>query len=322
MVLRRNVLIFHAGALGDFVLNWPLALAAGRLFPQSRVFYITHAEKGKLAERVLGVESADIEAGWHHLYSDPAQLPERAVKLLAGAHTIFAFTCAAGDACDANLRRIAPHATIATLHPTPRERFEGHATEDLLSQLSAWPVVRTAVEQMLRSIADRGVGPGRASGAQAVLIHPGSGGREKCWPLEQFAALAGRLLEQGRCVRVLLGEVERERMGAGELGCFPSAAEIRRPPTCVELAEELLGGSALVCNDSGPGHLAGVLGVPVLSLFGPTDPRLWRPMGPRGQVLRHQPFSQLTVDEVWGALGELLSRTLCQNGTHEGDDGE
>jgi hypothetical protein len=70
MVPRRNVLIFHSGALGDFILTWPLAVTLGRLLPQSRIFYVTHGEKGKLAEKVLGVESVDLESGWHHLFTE------------------------------------------------------------------------------------------------------------------------------------------------------------------------------------------------------------------------------------------------------------
>ena len=41
MLPGRNILLFHAGALGDFVVTWPLALALARLHPQSRVFYVT-----------------------------------------------------------------------------------------------------------------------------------------------------------------------------------------------------------------------------------------------------------------------------------------
>ena len=67
LALRRNILLFHLGALGDFVVTWPLALALARIYPQSRLFFVTHGQKGALAEKVLRVESADIEAGWHHL---------------------------------------------------------------------------------------------------------------------------------------------------------------------------------------------------------------------------------------------------------------
>ena len=84
-MLRRNVLIFHLGALGDFVVTWPLALTLARLFPQSRIFYVTHGQKGALAEKVLRIESSDIEAGWHQLFSEDAELPAAAARALAGA---------------------------------------------------------------------------------------------------------------------------------------------------------------------------------------------------------------------------------------------
>src|ERR1700759_2646337 len=92
MTLRRNILIFHLGALGDFIVTWPLALALARLHPQSRVFYITHGEKGALDERILRVESLDREsAGWPRLFSDTPDLPAPAARVLSGAHTIVSF---------------------------------------------------------------------------------------------------------------------------------------------------------------------------------------------------------------------------------------
>ena len=51
-------------------------------------------------------------------------------------------------------------------------------------------------------------------------------------------------------------------------------------------------------NDSGLGHLAGLLGVPTLALFGPTDPARWAPVGPRVRVLRRQPLADLGAEAV------------------------
>src|SRR3954470_22991334 len=105
MLPRRNVLIFHAGALGDFVLTWPLALALARLYPQSRVYCVTSAGKGKLAERALRVDASDLDtAGWHHLFSDDADnaaLPAAAAKLLSSAHTVVSFLTNGNDAWSA-----------------------------------------------------------------------------------------------------------------------------------------------------------------------------------------------------------------------------
>src|SRR5215471_17876794 len=98
MLPARNVLIFHAGALGDFVLTWPLAVALGRLHPQSRIFYVTQSQKGKLAERVLGIDAVDSEVGWHSLFGDAKGLPEQSLKLLEGSHSIYSFIAKDGDA--------------------------------------------------------------------------------------------------------------------------------------------------------------------------------------------------------------------------------
>src|SRR5205809_7479697 len=91
MLPRRNVLIFHLGAIGDFVLTWPLAMALARIYPQSRIIYVTHGQKGKLAEKVLHVESTDVEGGWHHLFGTPAELPANPRKMLETAHSAFSF---------------------------------------------------------------------------------------------------------------------------------------------------------------------------------------------------------------------------------------
>ena len=89
--LRRNILIFHQAALGDFIVTFPIALAMGRMFPQSRVMYVTADSKGRLAEKLLGVDRIDIESGWHVLHGTDPELNDRNRTLPAGAHTIISF---------------------------------------------------------------------------------------------------------------------------------------------------------------------------------------------------------------------------------------
>jgi ADP-heptose:LPS heptosyltransferase len=51
-------------------------------------------------------------------------------------------------------------------------------------------------------------------------------------------------------------------------------------PALPDLAALLCRCHAFVGNDSGISHLAGILGVPTVAVFGPTDPRTWAPLGP------------------------------------------
>ena len=300
-MIRRNVLILHTGALGDFVLAWPLVLALGRLHPQSRIIVVTHASKGALAEAALRVESADIEQGWAGLFAADVPLGERAAKFVEGAHAIYSFAGGGEDV----IRGKAPHAQVTALRTIPPEGWDRHASEWLLEQLGPQPAVRTAVEQILRSVATRGVGTGRSHDGD-VVVHPGSGSRQKCWPVERFVQLIERLRQGRRDVRVLLGEVELEQFSPADVEALEKAgAVLRRPRNYVELLNELRSAGQLIANDSGPAHLGGIIGVPTLALFGPTDPAVWRPLGPHVQTLRHEPLEKLAMTKVAAAMKTL-----------------
>lgn len=300
MVLRRNILLFHQGALGDFVVTWPLALGLARVMAQSRIFYVTASQKGALAEKVLKIESSDVEGGWHQLFSQQPELPERASKLLAGAQQIVSFVSGPDGLWARNVRRLAPEAALMTLSTAPTADFNGHVTEFFLRQAKAFPVIEAALGQMLQSVASRGLGAGPAAGGP-VVVHPGAGSGKKCWPAECFLELIEGLRRQGREVRAILGEVELERWPAAVIEQFRAAAEVRTPATLVELADLIAGGSAFVGNDSGPGHLAGILGLPTVSIFGAKDPTTWRPLGPRVNVITGE-WDQITPDRVLSAV--------------------
>ena len=298
-MIRRNVLIFHSGGLGDFVLTWPLGLALGRLHPQSRIIYITQASKGELVARAVRLDWQDAETGWPALHGDVTNLSERCRKTLTEAHSIYTFLSAHGDEWFANVAAIAPETAVTCLRSPPPAEFKGHAVENLLSQLAGAPAVKTAVEQILASIAAKGVGNRKQLAGGPVIVHPGSGGREKCYPVEEFVRMIEKIKTDGKDLKVVLGEVELERFSASEVRQLESVSPVVRPGKYVDLMELVSGSSGFIGNDSGPSHLAGILGVPTVGLFRTTNPMVWRPLGPRVEVVRG-PI--LDVDEVFRAL--------------------
>jgi ADP-heptose:LPS heptosyltransferase len=307
-VLRRNVLIFHSGALGDFVVSWPLALALGRLHPQSRIVYVTQGGKGKLAEKAIRTESVDVEGGgWHHLFGDPAGLPEPSRKAVENAHSVFSFVSEAGDAWSAGLNAINPEGQVVHIRPRPgeAETFDGHISQWIEGQLSGVPAVKTALGQIMRSVQTRGVGY-RRSPEGTVVVHPGSGSERKNWPVGHFVQLVRRLVKARHHVRVLIGEAEKERLSKEDLAHFSAVAQVVEPKDYVELLANLGIADALVCNDTGPAHLAGIIGTPTFALFGPeSDAKRWRPMGPHVHVKEASDLGHLSAEEVfkWVSAG-------------------
>jgi ADP-heptose:LPS heptosyltransferase len=116
-----------------------------------------------------------------------------------------------------------------------------------------------------------------------VAVAPGAGGVGKLLPMARFEAIAADAATRGLHPVFVAGEVEVDR---GLLEGFPEAFPRWVCPTLTELAGLLAGARAFYGNDSGPGHLAGLLGTDTTVFFGPTDPDVWRPWGPRVTVER------------------------------------
>lgn len=146
----------------------------------------------------------------------------------------------------------------------------------LVEQLAPWPPRLLsprpeAVRDLRPWLADRNL-----EQQPYVVLHPGSGGTAKRWPVEGFAALARRLGDRAGVV-VAGGEAD-EPLVQVLVEAAPGAVAL--PPGPLDrFAALVAGAAAYVGNDSGPTHLAALLGVPTVALFGPSDPRLWRPWG-------------------------------------------
>ena len=193
-------------------------------------------------------------------------------------------------------------------------------------------------ERML-SLADAAIGqPADASGefklaadveqfaanvlpAGRIYVGLATGSREarKNWPIANFVALAMRLERAGLTPVFLIGPQERELVDALRTrvpsALFPEAGPIdpALQPRPLELAMAIGRRlAAAVANDSGIGHLLGILGAPLVSLFGPTDPARWRPYASAGIVIRAQDIGgeameAIPVDLVFAAVSQLIS---------------
>ncbi len=112
-----------------------------------------------------------------------------------------------------------------------------------------------------------------------VLLHPGARVDIKRWPAKEMGRLARWLVDEKNVAVVLAGsdadvdEIKAIRKTAGY--ALPYFTDI----SIGELAALIKSAAMIVCNDSGPMHMAGVLNIPTVSLFGPSDPAIWGPVG-------------------------------------------
>jgi ADP-heptose:LPS heptosyltransferase len=146
-----------------------------------------------------------------------------------------------------------------------------------------------------------------------VALHPGSGGKAKRWPLENYLELAERLKrDQDPCVLIFSGPAEgtamREKVEdlvRGHKGMAHVAdSDIATVAALLHSCDLYIG------NDSGVTHLAAAMGSRVVVLFGASDPVLWRPVGPKVQVVAavDGALSTIGIEEVYATVKEHLGR--------------
>lgn len=151
-----------------------------------------------------------------------------------------------------------------------------------------------------------------------AILNPGAGWGAKRWPAERYGEVARKLADQG--VRSILnhGPGEEELVHAAEAASGGTARAMSC--TITELIALTRRARLFIGGDTGPLHLAAALRVPMVAIYGPTDPARNGPYGTRSIVLR-SPESVTTherrteadegmlaigSDEVVAAANELL----------------
>ncbi len=151
-----------------------------------------------------------------------------------------------------------------------------------------------------------------------ALLNPGAGWGAKQWPAQRYGEVARRLAEDGLKSLINFGPGEEPLMRAVESASDDTAKGIACSLT--ELIAVTRHARLFVGGDTGPMHLAAALGVPVVAIFGPTDPARNGPFGIRSIVLRSaisptthsrraQPdrgMLEIGADEVVAAARKLL----------------
>jgi heptosyltransferase III len=173
------------------------------------------------------------------------------------------------------LRRLAEFEEIFSWYGSAREDFRQQVAALPFRFFPALPAAGCgthAVDFYLRQVgAPYGAVPRlpvhKRDGGFAV-IHPFSGSARKNWPLEQFRAVAEQLPMP---VHWCAGP-EETLDGATQFGDLS------------DLIHWLAGARVFLGNDSGIAHVAAACGVPVVAVFGPTDPRVWAPRGNRVRI--------------------------------------
>jgi heptosyltransferase-2 len=157
-----------------------------------------------------------------------------------------------------------------------------------------------------------------------AVFNPGASyGPAKRWPADRFAALADRLAAERNAQVILTGAA-----GEADIAAAVAAAMKTKPinlagrTTLRRLLAVIAEAALFVTNDTGPMHMANALRVPIVAVFGPTEPVATAPFHQPARVLKkeapcwpclyrqcpfdHRCMTAITPDEAFAACAETL----------------
>lgn len=297
-----NILVIKLGALGDFVQAFQAFAAIRARHPAGRITLLTTAPFAEMGERSPWFDRVlvDSRPAWLNL---PGIMRLR--RALQGFDFVYDLQTSGRSGRYFRLAGKPPWSGIArgSSHPhTNKARDRMHNAERLREQL-----LMAGVSEFPPADLSWFTAGGPTMPEPYALLVPGCSPHlpQKRWPTERFGAFARLIAERG-VVPVVIGSKAEVGLGAVIREACPEAIDLTGRTNLFDLGGLAARASLAVGNDTGPMHLAAVVGCPCIALFSArSNPGHAAPRGPipgTVTVLREADLADLALERVAACL--------------------
>jgi heptosyltransferase I len=299
----RSVLILKPSSLGDVVQALPVLRLIKKTYPESRVYWWISSDLAGLLEHdpdLTGIISFQRRrwaspANWIKLVQSVIWVRRQQFDWVIDLQSLLRsalFAWAAGGRLTIGLDDCREGASAFYDLVVARPSYDTHAVEWYLA------VAQRLGLPMCSDIEWLPPGkPGDSTLRQKwpitdgtwIMINPSARWQNKRWPIDHFQALLRELAVQVPNARfAILGGNEDRELGRKLVSQAPDKClDLTGKTSLLELIAWMRRAAVLVTNDTGPMHVGAALNLPVVALFGPTDPRRTGPYNGRHEILRH-----------------------------------
>ncbi len=340
----RNILIIKPSSLGDIIQALPALSAIRRQFPDAKISWLVRPEFAELLkghphlDEIILFDRKLLGKAWYnwHAFIALLSLVSRlrrcrfdAVLDLQGLFRTAGLAMLSGCKDRYGMGSTREFASILYSHPVAPDQDSIHVADYYMKVAQAAGAEDLKVEFVLpQDPASCGsvknlLEKNNLAGDNYVVFVPSSLHRKKCWPAERFAGLAVKITTQFGLSVIATGTAnERELIDDIKRVCNVDIVNLAGQTSLSELIALQRNAKLVVSNDTGPGHIAAALGVPLVMIFGLSNPIRVLPYGRGETVAAIQAFTRdatpytndqacridaVTLEQVYEKVREQLS---------------
>jgi heptosyltransferase III len=302
--VRRTIMMIHPGGLGDVLLAVPAMARLRTRFPNYR---LALCAEDQVAQLLVACRIVD---AWTSVQGRDC------VDLFAGADSVTGQLQTWLENCDLaigwmqgldgklseTLQAIGAREVIVR-SPFSTEIRATHQCDRFLETINEAPsddegdALLTVAKPLLQLGLACLKAAGLSIGQPLAVIHPGSGSAHKCVTSETLASVVIAIQRFGATPVILEGPADREPVERLLQSCL-NPPIVLKDLDLLTVAGVLTQAQLFIGQDSGITHMAGLIGVNTVALFGPTDPTSWAPRGTHVTVVQGAPCLCNSWDDV------------------------
>lgn len=274
-----KILVLRGGALGDFLLTLPAVAGLREKWPEAELEMVVAQKFGDLVvgpQSVQAIRPID-QPGLASFYARGGELDPVWADYFTEFDLTLSYLFDPDEIFFTNWKRAGGTGEFVAHDPrNPREAAWRHLAQPLRQWGAEVGDARRLFGEKLKQTGER------KGGKPAWLVHPGSGGKAKCWPVQDWVRELELLRRKHDFALTWVGGEVEEGLAAEVPEKWRSGEHAwRQNLSLTEVFLQAQQADLFLGHDSGISHLAGWSGAKCGLLFGPTDAAVWAPPGER-----------------------------------------
>ena len=335
----NRALIIQPGAIGDCILTLPLAAFLKKTLHLGGVDFLGHTDyigfyPGRTCvDSVSSLDSIEI----HRMFIDSSEFILADQDPLIKAFSEYSWVISFLGEPDSNFEKnliftinCNQTSEVITLSSKLHENATEHIADYFIRQLS--DLYEISLESPFEFNQECHIKPTKTDIAKGrdllwevglepqkklVVIQPGGGALNKCWNVENYLAIVNELRSKNIQTVFLLGPAEIERFSRETIKKLADATKCLTEISLFDVLKIISCTDAFIGNDSGITHLAAAMGTHTIVVFGPTNPNVYKPMGPNVNVFidNNENFTIKPSVELQAEIIQILLKNILYSNT-------